>query len=78
MLQVMVTDTAGLRETEDAIEAEGVIRARQAATDSNIVLAVADASEPHLDASLMACILSAEETVTPGQAGAHLVLSSWN
>lgn len=64
----MVTDTAGLRETEDAIEAEGVIRAQQAATDSNIVLAVADASQPHMDASLMACILPAEEQPTK-QAG---------
>lgn len=70
----MVTDTAGLRETEDAVEAEGVTRARQAATDSNIVLAVVDASEPHMDASLLACILSAEEQGLPQEAGAVLIL----
>lgn len=49
-MQVMITDTAGLRETEDAIEAEGVARAQQAARNSNIVIAVADASDLDLDA----------------------------
>jgi len=38
-------DTAGLRQTADAIEAQGVTRARQAITDAQLVLAVIDASK---------------------------------
>jgi tRNA modification GTPase len=43
---VVLADTAGLRETEDEIEAEGVRRARAWAGAADIVLAVRDASEP--------------------------------
>ena len=50
---MLVTDTAGLRETEDAIEAEGVSRAQQAARDADIVVAVLDASTPELDEALL-------------------------
>lgn len=38
-------DTAGLRQTADAIEAEGVTRARRAIADAQLVLAVIDASK---------------------------------
>jgi tRNA modification GTPase len=38
-------DTAGLRQTADVIEAEGVTRARQAIADAQLVLAVVDASK---------------------------------
>ena len=42
---VTLLDTAGLRETEDAIEAEGVRRAEAAARDADAVLFVVDASD---------------------------------
>ena len=38
-------DTAGLRQTADIIEAEGVTRARRAIADAQLVLAVVDASQ---------------------------------
>jgi tRNA modification GTPase len=43
---VTLSDTAGLRETEDAIEAEGVRRARAAGAGAEIVLAVFAADAP--------------------------------
>ncbi len=39
---VIVADTAGIRETDDAIESEGVRRARARAEDADLVLAVID------------------------------------
>ncbi len=45
-LRVTLVDTAGLRETSDSIEAEGVERARQAQTVSDLILVVLDGSEP--------------------------------
>jgi tRNA modification GTPase len=41
-----VIDTAGLRETPDAIEREGVRRAREAVAAADIVLRVIDATDP--------------------------------
>lgn len=43
-IPVHVADTAGIRETEDVIEAEGVRRAREALGTADIVLLVEDAS----------------------------------
>jgi tRNA modification GTPase len=45
-IPVHVADTAGIRETEDLIEAEGVRRARKALETADIVLLVEDASDP--------------------------------
>jgi len=45
-LPVHVVDTAGLRATEDPVEAEGVRRARQALERADAVLALVDATEP--------------------------------
>lgn len=42
-----LVDTAGIRDTSDAIEAEGIRRARAALETADIVLNVIDASEPH-------------------------------
>ena len=42
-----IIDTAGLRETEDVVEQEGVKRARQAITTADIVLCVFDGSQPN-------------------------------
>jgi tRNA modification GTPase len=47
-IPVHVADTAGIRETDDLIEAEGVRRARQALESADLVLLVEDASDPDL------------------------------
>lgn len=39
-------DTAGLRETEDIVEAEGVRRSQQALTSADLILYLKDASQP--------------------------------
>jgi tRNA modification GTPase len=44
--RVTLVDTAGVRPTEDEIEAEGVVRARQALASSDLVLVVVDGSQP--------------------------------
>jgi tRNA modification GTPase len=45
-LHVTLVDTAGLRETSDSIEAEGVERARRAQSVSDLILIVLDGSNP--------------------------------
>lgn len=49
-------DTAGLRETQDTVEALGIERSRKAMTEAQIILHVVDATnpEPALDASVCA------------------------
>jgi tRNA modification GTPase len=44
--RVTLVDTAGLRPTDDEIEAEGVLRARHALATSDLVLVVVDGSQP--------------------------------
>jgi tRNA modification GTPase len=45
-LRVTLADTAGLRETRDVVEVEGVARAQRSAAVADIVLAVLDQSDP--------------------------------
>ena len=45
-LPVHIVDTAGLRETDDVVEAEGVRRAWRALEDADVVLALIDATQP--------------------------------
>ena len=45
-IPVRLLDTAGMRESEDAIEQEGVRRAREAAALADVTLALADAARP--------------------------------
>ena len=45
-LRVTLVDTAGLRPSTDVVEAEGVSRAQQAASVADMVLLVADQSQP--------------------------------
>ena len=45
-MPVILTDTAGIRETEDPIEKMGVDRSRKAAREAEMALLVLDASEP--------------------------------
>ena len=51
-IPVTLLDTAGLRDTDDAIEAEGVRRARNAARESDATLLVIDASDSGWPAAL--------------------------
>ena len=44
--RLRLIDTAGIRETEDRIEAMGVERSRQAVEDADLVLFVCDGSQP--------------------------------
>ncbi len=48
---VHITDTAGLRETADVIEAEGVRRARARGAKADLIIAVAAAPEPEFPAT---------------------------
>lgn len=43
---VWIADTAGLRETEDVVEAEGVRRARRAAAEADLRIHVIDGADP--------------------------------
>ncbi|MBU4568530.1 MAG: tRNA uridine-5-carboxymethylaminomethyl(34) synthesis GTPase MnmE [Alphaproteobacteria bacterium] len=43
---VWIADTAGLRETEDEIEAEGIRRARMTADDADLCIQLVDAADP--------------------------------
>jgi tRNA modification GTPase len=47
-LRVTLIDTAGLRETRDPVEAEGVSRSMQAIAVADLVLVVVDRDEPQL------------------------------
>jgi len=53
--RVTLVDTAGLRLTDDEVEAEGVARARQAIGSSDLVLVVIDGSQPldHCDYDIL-------------------------
>jgi tRNA modification GTPase len=44
-LKVHLVDTAGLRETDDVVEVEGVARSRRAAAVADLVLEVTDTDE---------------------------------
>jgi len=43
---VVLTDTAGWRQTDDPVEGEGINRARQAASQADLLLVVVDGSQP--------------------------------
>ena len=51
-LRVTLVDTAGLRETSDVVEAEGVRRSTGAAGVSDLILIVTDGSQPLQEADL--------------------------
>ena len=59
---VTLVDTAGLRETSDAIESEGILRARRRAANADMRLAVIDATSPSLD-GLVADTLGAGDAI---------------
>lgn len=45
-LTVRLIDTAGIRDTTDTVEREGIVRTRRAVDEADLVLAVLDGSEP--------------------------------
>lgn len=62
-IPVQIADTAGIRETEDQIEAEGVRRARKALQSADIVLWMRDATQQY----------DSELNLNELPAGAHLI-----
>jgi len=74
-LPVTLLDTAGLRPTEDEIEAEGIRRTLARARAADIVLSVAAPGMPHPDLPSSARILRVanKADLEPGQAGAIAV-----
>jgi tRNA modification GTPase len=59
-MRVTLVDTAGVRDTADVIESEGVSRSHGAAAVADLVLVVADRSRPADDASRLAATLGTE------------------
>lgn len=57
-LRLRLVDTAGVRETEDAIEREGVSRSETAAERADLVLCVFDASQALTEEDLRVCALA--------------------
>lgn len=49
-IPLVLVDTAGLRESDDLVEREGVRRSRQAAAEADLILHVVDAADPGTDA----------------------------
>ncbi len=52
-IAVIISDTAGIRETEDTIEKEGVKRALQKAADADLKILLVDANSPEIDNDLL-------------------------
>ncbi|MBN7806315.1 tRNA uridine-5-carboxymethylaminomethyl(34) synthesis GTPase MnmE [Agrobacterium rosae] len=70
---VTVFDTAGLRETTDVVELEGVRRARQTASTADLVLLLSDidSAPQQFDESPSASVISVETKADVRQAGQH-------
>lgn len=67
-LHLILTDTAGIRETEEAIEQEGIRRSRQAMQSADLILLVLDASRP----------LSVEDETLLAQVPKNKTMVIWN
>jgi tRNA modification GTPase len=52
-IAVRLSDTAGLRQTSDPVEVEGIRRTRNALTDADLIVALFDGSEPLTDDDLV-------------------------
>jgi len=68
---VTLVDTAGLRETDDPIEAEGVRRARARAEDADLVLRLVQAGDPAPDDGVPGLLIATKADLGgPGPEGA--------
>jgi len=76
-LPFRITDTAGVRETTDAIEREGVERARQAIERADVVLHVVDAQEviPEPFSASEILVLNKSDLVAPPPSGRGVAIS---
>jgi tRNA modification GTPase len=66
---VCFVDTAGLRETDDPVEAEGVRRASERAAQADLVLHVADAASAHAPGKRDGVYVANKVDVSPAPAG---------
>ena len=62
-LAVTLLDTAGLRETSDPVEAEGIRRARVRAAQADLVIELVDASDRGGTASISTCTDRTDRTI---------------
>ncbi len=67
---VTLIDTAGLRETDDPVEAEGVRRARARAECADLVVHVVDASRPEAVPGAAALLVANKIDLSPAMEGA--------
>ena len=67
---VTLIDTAGLRETDDPVEAEGVRRARERAAQADLVLRIFDATRPEFGAAGSALVVANKIDLAPAPSGA--------
>ncbi|MEK1886087.1 MAG: tRNA uridine-5-carboxymethylaminomethyl(34) synthesis GTPase MnmE [Phyllobacterium sp.] len=82
-LAVLVTDTAGLRETDGKVERIGINRARERAAAADLVLALVDLSDPEavlptdIDNDMVLRVGTKSDLAIPSQrAGCDLVIST--
>jgi len=72
-LRVTLVDTAGLRESADAVESEGIARSRRAALAADLVLVVGDPTRPpdpaRLEVGAAAVLVANKSDLVEGGAG---------
>ncbi len=64
-LELRITDTAGIRDTEDEIEHEGITRARQAINTADLIVCLLEASNGELTTASITSLLGTLDAKTP-------------
>ena len=80
-LPVTLVDTAGIRETDDPIEREGVARTRRRAAEADLILWLSEADSPTLSVGAaggppIIALRSKADRIPPGKASGRLAISS--